>query len=68
MIYSIYPVKDTTLYEENVPLNSGLDSILELKHQYKYTTGSLYNSRILIKFDVTEIEQKITPDFANFSL
>ncbi len=59
MIYSIYPVKDTTLYEENVPLNSGLDSILELKHQYKYTTGSLYNSRILIKFDVTEIEQKI---------
>jgi len=59
MIYSIYPVKDTTLYEENVNLNSGMDSILELKHEYKNITGSLYNSRILIKFDVTEIEQNI---------
>lgn len=59
MIYSIYPVKDTTLYEESVNLNSGLDSILELKHEYRNITGSLYNSRIIIKFDVSEIEQKI---------
>ena len=59
MIYSIYPVKDTTLYEEIVNLNSGLDSILELKHEYRNITGSLYNSRILLKFDVSEIEQKI---------
>ena len=58
MIYSIYPLYDTTIYERSSSMNTGLDSILELSHAAT-ATQSIYNSRILMKFDVSEIEQAV---------
>lgn len=58
MIYSIYAEKDATIYERTESKNSGLDSLLELSHEL-VGTGSRYNSRILLKFDVSQIEEKI---------
>jgi len=65
----IYPDVDSTIYEKYPDRNTSIDQIIELT---KYTVGerkddvidptsaweSNYNSRILIKFDVSEI----TPD------
>jgi hypothetical protein len=58
MIYTIYPQKDATIYERTESLNTGLDSILEISHQL-IGSASIYNSRILLKFDVRDIESKI---------
>lgn len=58
MIYSIYAEKDATIYEKTESKNSGIDSLLELSHEL-VGTGSKYNSRILIKFNVSDIETKI---------
>ena len=58
MIYSIYPQYDTTLYERSASMNTGLDAILELSHDAT-ATQSIYNSRILMKFDVSDIEQNV---------
>ena len=60
MIYSIYPSADSTIYEDNILMNTGIDSILEIKNGL---SGSLeaykYNTRILIKYDLTHISQSI---------
>jgi len=58
MIYSIYPDKDATIYERYDELNTGTDSILELRHDL-VGTSSYYNSRCLIKFDVSGIEADV---------
>lgn len=58
MIYTIYPQKDATIYEKTESLNAGLDSILEISHQL-IGTSSIYNSRVLLKFDVMDIESKV---------
>jgi hypothetical protein len=58
MIYTIYAQRDSTIYERTESLNTGLDSILEISHQL-VGTSSLYNSRVLIKFDVSDIESKV---------
>lgn len=58
MIYTIYAQKDATIYERTESLNTGTDQILELKHEYP-STSNIYNSRILIKFDVSDIESKV---------
>lgn len=53
MVNIFYPIKDATLYETKLDSNTGMDSILELLHEKK---GNLYyNSRILLKFDQSEI-------------
>jgi hypothetical protein len=61
MIHTIYPTFDATIYEYRKTLNSGLDSIVELSHihQGSSVSGSSYNSRILFKFDLDDVEQKI---------
>ena len=61
MFYSIFPEKDATLYEISSSQNTGLDEILELKNTQALSAGSPvpYNSRILLKFDVTAISQSI---------
>jgi hypothetical protein len=66
MIYSIYPNVDSTIYELYPEKNTGIDQILELT---KHTVGesddlgdvysSNYNSRILIKIDLSNISQSI---------
>lgn len=57
MIYTIYPQKDATIYERTESMNTGMDSILELTHE---TIGSsIFNSRILLKFDTTDVESRV---------
>jgi hypothetical protein len=46
------------MYERTESLNTGIDPILEISHQL-VGSGSIYNSRILLKFDATDIEEKI---------
>lgn len=58
MIYVIYPEKDATIYERTESKNTGLDSVLEVSH-ILIGTASRYNSRVLMKFDVSQIEEKI---------
>jgi hypothetical protein len=61
MIYTIYAQKDATIYEKTEHQNTGLDQLVELSHLYEGTSGSgkIYNSRILMKFDMDDIEQKV---------
>lgn len=58
MIYVIYPEKDATIYERTESKNTGLDSVLEVSH-ILVGTASRYNSRVLMKFDTNQIEEKI---------
>ena len=58
MIYVIYPEKDATIYERIDSKNTGIDSILEISH-ILVGTASRYNSRVLMKFDTNQIEEKI---------
>lgn len=64
----IYPTKDATIYEKYSNRNTGIDEILELTKftigeryqditdEYEYSTwDKTYNSRILIKFDLSDI-------------
>lgn len=57
MIYTLYAQKDATIYEKVKTKNTGLDSVLELSHEY--ADGSKYNSRILLKFDITQLQSLI---------
>lgn len=58
MIYTIYPKFDSTIYEKTESLNTGTDSLLELSHE-SIGSSSRYNSRIVMKFDVSDIEAKV---------
>lgn len=58
MIYTIYSKFDSTIYEKTESLNTGTDQILELSHT-TVGTSSRYNSRVLLKFDVSDIETKV---------
>jgi len=67
----IYPKKDAAIYELHPERNSGIDQILDLT---KFTIGEQYddvsdinaswdrnyNSRILIQFDLTELQNEIS--------
>lgn len=62
MIYSIFSSKDNTIYEytNNIAsetMNTGMDSILELEKIIFYGPNFSipYNSRILIKFDISNV-------------
>ena len=59
MIYTIYPIKDATIYEKTESINTGLDSILELSHEMVNNSSSIYNSRILMKFNIDDLLEKI---------
>jgi hypothetical protein len=69
MYKTIYPIKDSTIYEQTPDKNTGVDQILEL---IKITSGTpvregeddvsydnTYNSRILMQFDLNELSQSI---------
>ena len=61
MYYSITAKKDATLYERSESLNSGIDEILEIEKTISSSgTTDTYNSRILIKFDLTTISKSIS--------
>jgi len=59
MIYTIFSVKDATMYEEYSGLNTGLDSLLEISKRVDSTSS--FNSRILVKFDLADL----TANFSN---
>ena len=59
MIFSVYSIKDATIYERYGSLNTGLDAILEVGKTFVNDTA--YNSRALVKFDLT----KLTDNFTN---
>ena len=63
MIYSIFGVKDATLYDQYPSLNTGLDAVLEINKSSTVSgsTTVYYNSRIVVKFDLTNF----TNNFAN---
>jgi hypothetical protein len=49
-VYKIFPEKDTTVYSEFPNLNTGLDSILEIKNTASPSTSSPQVARSLIQF------------------
>jgi hypothetical protein len=64
MIYRTYAQKDSTIYEPSVRINqnTGADEILEVTKFFESETDSnnfIGNSRILIKFDMTDISESI---------
>lgn len=62
MIYTLYSQLDTTLYERQSTQNTGLDSILELQHLSIMSgsgTSSCYNSRVILKFPIDQLEAKV---------
>lgn len=71
MFKLIYPSKDATIYERQPYKNTGVDQILELLKNTEgnratdqadsaYAWENTYNSRILIKFDITDISRSIS--------
>lgn len=46
------------MYERTESLNTGTDPILEISHQL-IGSASIYNSRVLLKFNASDIESKI---------
>jgi hypothetical protein len=66
MYFSIFPKYDSTIYEKYPARNTGIDQILELRKLTPYVAdengcywAGTYNSRILIKFDLSDIETKV---------
>lgn len=59
MIYSIFANRDATIYERQYTMNTGIDPLLELSHETPGSGSSIYNSRILLKFDVSDVESRI---------
>ena len=61
MIYSIYPSKDSTIYNSSIYQNTGLDEIIELN---KVLSGSssviTANSRIMMKYNSSDITDILT--------
>lgn len=63
MIYTLVPKYDATLIEAEPTRNTGLDEILQLK---KVTSGSnIYEQRILLKFDTTDVQSVISANSLN---
>lgn len=67
----LYPKKDSTIYELHPYRNAGVDQILELTkyavgEEYDDVTdplaswGDTFNSRILIQFDLTDLQNEIS--------
>jgi hypothetical protein len=59
MIYSIFANRDATIYERQYTMNTGIDPLLELSHETPGSGSSIYNSRILVKFDMSDVENRI---------
>ena len=59
MHYFEFAEKDATLYEASASMNSGLDEILEVRKDVSPTGAVVDASRILIKFNLSEISQSI---------
>ena len=72
MHYFIFADKDTTLYQASSSMNAGLDEVLEIRKDVSDTGATVEVSRILIRFDLTQVSQSIVdgdiPSDAKFYL
>ena len=59
MNYFIFPDIDTTLYQATGSGNTGLDEILEIQKTMSTSGGNIKVSRILMKFDLSEVSSSI---------
>ena len=59
MHFFTFADKDATLYEVSRSMNSGLDEILEVRKDVSDTGAVINTSRIVIRFDLTEISKSI---------
>tara|TARA_R110001592_G_scaffold213000_2_gene465667 strand:+ start:5390 stop:6517 length:1128 start_codon:yes stop_codon:yes gene_type:complete len=59
MNYFIFPESDTTIYQATGSSNTGLDEILEVTKTMSNSGGNVKVSRVLIKFDLTEVSSSI---------
>tara|TARA_R110000823_G_scaffold216441_10_gene346024 strand:- start:233 stop:1411 length:1179 start_codon:yes stop_codon:yes gene_type:complete len=60
MRYSITAKKDATIYERSGSMNTGIDEILEISKVVSASDSTnIYNSRALIKFDLSKISGSI---------
>ena len=62
-VYKLFPTKDATLYEQFPFTNTGLDSILEASSYL--SSGIRYNSRYLIQFSTSQIQDIIDTKVTN---
>ena len=60
MHFFTFAEKDSTLYQASGSLNAGLDEILEVRKDVSDTGAFVDASRVLIKFDLTYIQNSIT--------
>lgn len=59
MHFFTFAVKDTTLYEASASMNTGLDSILEIRKDMNPDGSVIKLSRPIIQFDLTDISSSI---------
>ena len=59
MHYFVFPEIDSTIYQATGSLNAGLDEILEVRKTMSTSGGNVKVARILIKFDLEDIERSI---------
>ena len=59
MNYFIFPESDTTIYQATGSSNTGLDEILEVTKTMSTAGSNVKVSRVLIKFDITDISGSI---------
>jgi len=59
MHYFVFPEIDTTLYQASGSGNAGLDEILEVRKDMSQSGGNIKVSRVLIKFDISEISSSL---------
>ena len=71
MYYYIYADKDTTIYsdsyKDNYLKNTGLDEIIELQKTVPPAFDTIENSRILLKFDLTEVSKSMNTNMIDSS-
>jgi hypothetical protein len=65
MIWSTPALQDTTIYENDPYINTGLDQILELRKDINITNSNLVESRILIKFDLSNLSDILSTNNIN---
>ena len=63
MIYSIFPTKDATIFENSSSMNTGIDEIIEISKLISSSAAlvgsKVYNSRALMQFDIESVSQSI---------
>jgi hypothetical protein len=66
-VYKIFPSQDTTIYTDYNTLNAGLDAILDLSKSAPNLFVSSSTSRVLIKFDNTDIADAVSKSGVNYT-